>query len=386
MFPLPKRRSALIAAIVAPLLALSACSAGAGDDDTASGETQVATIGVISPLTGLDAATGKGMLHAAELAAAEANEAGAIPGWELKVVAADDKGDPEVAADAVRELVADDSVVAVMGSIFSGATREEIPVFAEAGIPQISSMATNPALTRGEDWATNPVRQYDSFFRVCPPDNDFAPTIAEHLHSKGMTRAATVVDGTDYANGFTAAFTTRFTELGGEVIDAGAIEPGTGESSAVVASVVAANVDAVVFGGYDVDAGPLSMALKAAGVQGPLVGGDAVQTTEYLTGSGITSAGDMAIQAGVPPETTEKGQEFLDNYRHRRYDVPATMKSAMGYDATLVIIEALKESLPASGGNMDKARAETTKALGRVSAEGLNGTVAFDSFGRRRTV
>lgn len=362
-----------------PLALVAACSSApeAGVD----GDVRTATIGVIAPMSGLDSARGKGVLHAVELAAAQANEAGAIPGWKLAVVAVDDEGEEAAAVQGARSLAADASVVAVVGSVFSGATGAAAPEFAKAGIAQVAPTATDSALTRGAAFATKPVRPYPTFFRVCPPDDEYAPALASFLAEKKVRAVATVHDGSDYGRGFNAAFATRFGTLGGAVVDAGTVDPDTGDNADAVTQVKESRAQAVVFGGIDADGAPLSLALKRAGVAIPLAGGDGLYTPDYLTSSGIQSAGDLSMLAGQPPEATEAGRAFLAAYRAKRFSTPVALESPLAYDAATAIVAALTTSLPQATGDAGTARKATVQALASVKVDGLGGPISFDTYG-----
>ena len=53
----------------------------------------------------------------------------------------------EGGAAVANKLVADPSVVAIAGHIFSGATAAAAPIYEKAGLPMLSPSATNPALS-----------------------------------------------------------------------------------------------------------------------------------------------------------------------------------------------------------------------------------------------
>lgn len=375
-------RRALCVAMAAalPMALVAGCSSGSGSEE-AQGATRTATIGVIAPMSGLDSARGKGVLHAVELAAAQANESGAVPGWRLAVVGVDDKGEDAGAVEGARKLAADGSVVAVVGSVFSGATGAAAPEFAKAGLAQVAPTATDSSLTRGAAFASKPRRQYPTFFRVCPPDDDYAPALADFLAGKKVRSVAAVDDGSDYGKGFNAAFAATFSKLGGSVVEAGAVDPETGENAAAVAKVKAARPQAVVFGGIDADGAPLSLALKRAGVMVPVAGGDGLYTPDYLTSSGIQSAGDLSMLAGRPPETTEAGRAFVAAYRAKRFDTPVALESPLAYDAATAIIAALRTSLPNATGEANTARKATVEALASVKTDGIGGPISFDQYG-----
>ena len=83
-------------------------------------------------------ALGKGIQHSVELAVQQANEANAIPGWEIKVEPVDDEGKADVGKNGATKLSADDEVAGVVGNLNSSVSQQTQPVFAAANIVQIS--------------------------------------------------------------------------------------------------------------------------------------------------------------------------------------------------------------------------------------------------------
>lgn len=138
-----RRRISALSLIVAVSLGAAACSAGSDSGPDQSAQREM-TIGYLAPFEGVDTARSQGGFHAVELAVEQANERNVIPGVRLKVDKKSDKSDKDVAAKAASEFAADDSVVAVVGSIYSGPSRGAAPVLAQHGIAQVSPTASNP--------------------------------------------------------------------------------------------------------------------------------------------------------------------------------------------------------------------------------------------------
>lgn len=377
------RRTSVALAAAAAVGAVGILAGCSGDADTAAGagDTTEVKIAVITPLSGLDRGRGAGALNAVKLAVNEANAENAIPGYTLVVEEKDDKAEADVAAAVSKEAADDPDVVAAIGSVYSGTTRAAVGPLQAKNIALVTPGATATALTRGDAWATKPARQYDNLFRACVPDDFFAPAMAEYLRDKGVNVAGVVNDGDDYGTGYTTAFASAFTQAGGKIVDAGTIDPDKAIEPALIDTFKKGKVEAVAWGGLDVGGGALSIASKNAGLRVPQVGGDGMYSQDYLFSSGIESAGDMASLPGVPPDSSEAGQAFLAAYRAQRFDSPVTMESLLGYDAAKVLIEALKTSLPQSGGDINAARPATIKALGTATVDGLTGNVAFDQYG-----
>jgi len=363
---------------------VAACSADpttSTTTDQAAGGGRTAKIYVISPQSGPDAALGLGMRNSAQLAVEQAKARGDIPGWNLEVVPLDDAGDPAKAAEAAKKAASDEATVAVVGSIFSGLTKAMQQPLADAGILLVSPSATNPTLTRGEDYAKKPKRQYDSFFRVIAPDDAHAPALAQYLHAQNIGRVAVVHDGDSYGSGLAAAFTESFQKEGGKVVLTAQVDPKAPPVyTKVVQQLVAAKPQAVLFGGVETQGGALAGQIREAGLTVPVVGGDALATELYIPKSGPVSGGDLSTASGAPVDTVEAGKAYLAAYRDHRFRESATSYGPLGYDAATAAVAALKTALP-SASSPEAARKAAVAAMPSVKIDGTSGPVAFDEFG-----
>lgn len=97
----------------------------------------VVKIGLAAPFEGRYRDVGYDVIYSARLAVREINEAGGIGGYRVALVALDDGGDPELAQDVARSLVADAAVVAVVGHWRPETTAVAAPIYAEAGLLHI---------------------------------------------------------------------------------------------------------------------------------------------------------------------------------------------------------------------------------------------------------
>lgn len=94
----------------------------------------VVKVGLVAPFEGRYRDVGYDVIYSARLAVREINEAGGIGGYRVALVALDDGGDPEMAAEVARSLVADPAVVAVVGHWRQETTAVAQPIYAEAGL------------------------------------------------------------------------------------------------------------------------------------------------------------------------------------------------------------------------------------------------------------
>lgn len=98
---------------------------------------RIVKIGLVAPFEGRYRYVGYDAIYAARLAVQELNAAGGVGGRQLELVAYDDRGDPELARTAARNLVTDPDVVAVIGHYRQASTEVAAPLYVEAGLPLV---------------------------------------------------------------------------------------------------------------------------------------------------------------------------------------------------------------------------------------------------------
>ena len=368
------------ASLIVAALALSACGSRSDTGTDTSTTKKVVKIGIMAPLSGDLSALGLGIQHSVELAVKQANASNAIPGWTIEVDAKDDEAKPDVGKNAATALAADPLVGGVVGNLNSSVAQSTQPVLATAKIVQVSPANTNPTLTQGADFRTAPKRTYDTYFRTCTTDAVQGPFAAQYLFKAGMTKVATIHDKKAYGQGLVEAFTEEFKKQGGTIVAAETINPDDSNYQAVISKVKPKAPQAVYYGGEYPQAGPLSQQMKKAGLNIPLMGGDGIYDGKFIELGGTTSNGDLATSVGAPTDQLEAGKKFLADYEAAGYKDPAAAYGAYSFDAANAIINALKVSLK-DAKDVASARQATIDALGKVSFEGVTGTVAFDKYG-----
>jgi branched-chain amino acid transport system substrate-binding protein len=368
------------ALLLAASLALSACASPEGLAD-AGNSKKVAVIGIMAPLTGGLADLGLGIQHSVELAVSQANARNAIPGWTLRVEPKDDKGDPEVGKEVATAFANEVNVAGVVGNLNSSVSQKTQPVLAAARIVQVSPSNTNPTLTQGAKFATDPARTYDTYFRTCTTDSFQGPFAARYLIGKaGIKKIATIHDKSTYARGLVDAFTEEFVKLGGTVVSAETIDPLDTSFQPVISKLKPTAPQAVYFGGQYPQGGQISLQMKAAGLKVPLMGGDGIYDPKYITQAGATAKGDLSSNVGAPTEQLPKGKKFLADYAAAGYKEPSAAYGAYAFDAANAIINALKVSLK-DAKDVASARQATIDTLNKTSFDGVTGKVDFDQYG-----
>ncbi|MEU9265302.1 branched-chain amino acid ABC transporter substrate-binding protein [Streptomyces sp. NPDC048256] len=374
---------AITAALSAGALTLTACGSRDSDDKGSDSDGTTVTIGIDAPLTGDLSALGLGIKNSVDLAAKTANKQKYVDGITFKIEALDDQAQPSSGQQNATKLVADKSVLGVVGPLNSSVAESMQKVFDDAKLVEVSPANTNPALTQGTDWATSKKRVYKSYFRTATTDAIQGPFAAQYLINDAKKKKVFVIDDKKtYGAGLAGTFTEEFKKLGGTVAGTEHINPDSKDFSAIATKVKTSGADVVYYGGEYPQAGPLSKQIKAAGAKIPVVGGDGIYSADFIKLAGATAAGDLATSVGAPVEQLPSAKEFVANYKTEGYKEAYEAYGGYSYDSAWAIIEAVKKVVDDNDGKLpDDARAKVTAAMQNVSFDGVTGKVSFDEFG-----
>lgn len=357
-------------------------AAGDSKGGDSKGGDKTLVIGVIAPISGDLSALGLGIKNSVDLAVKQANESGKLGDWKLKVVAEDDEAKPDVGRNAATKLGGMDNVIGVVGPLNSSVGQTVQKPLGDKGVAVVSPANTNPALTKGKDFASAPKRQFDTYFRTCTTDDIQGPFAAKYLFDSGVKEIATIHDNKAYGKGLVDAFSKKYKELGGKIVAEATINPQDENFTAVISTVKAKSPKAVYYGGEYPQAGPLSKQMKAAGLNIPLMGGDGIFSPKFIELAGKTSNGDLATSVGAPTDTLESAKKFIADYKAAGYSDAYEAYGAYSFDAANAIIKALEAAKPKDA---KSAREGVVKELSNVSFDGVTGKVAFDEYGDSKT-
>ncbi len=324
-------------------------------------------IGFVAPITGDQAYVGTGVLYGAQMAVEDANIKGPVFGqFKLKLLALDDQHNPTQAVLAANKLVANPDVMGVVGHFNSSCTKPASAIYHEGRLPQITPASTNPEISR---------QGFDTFFRVCATDDVQGPAAAEFVFAKlNLKRIAIVDDKTTYGQGLTDQFEKTFKRLGGTVLSHDGITQGDKDFTPLLTRIKATGPELIFFGGVYPE---LSLLIKQAdklGLGAPWMGGDGVyDVTLIKLVTAAVAEGTYATMLGIDPKSLPEAEDFIKRYEARYGEIGSF--SAYGYDATSVLIDAIRRA----GKKDRKAVLEELKNTKDFS--GILGVINFDAKG-----
>ncbi len=132
-------------------------------------------IGVAGPLTTPSATFGLEMRQAVDLAIDERDATGGVLGGKIVAAVMDDAADAEKGKAIAKSLCDDPHVLAVVGPVNSGVMLASEKVYADCGLPIVTPMASNPAIT--EQGLAN-------VFRLTNRDDHKGPAVARWLNDQ----------------------------------------------------------------------------------------------------------------------------------------------------------------------------------------------------------
>ena len=361
----------LLALFFVSALVLTAC--GDDGDDTATDDTDTTAgggdggvacedvaLGFFGALTGPNANLGINERNGMKLAIDQFNEENAD--CQVELVEFDSAGDPNQAPQLAQEAVQNDSVIGIVGPAFSGESRTANPIFDEAALTIITASAT------GVDLSEN---GWKIFHRGVGNDNSQGPAIATYVKDElGAKSVAVLDDKSEYGKGIADIVRE---ELGDAVEVNDSFDDKTTEFSSTVNKVKAAKVDAVVFGGYYSQAGPLAKQLKEGGVEAQFIAPDGSLDPAFVEGAGDEAAEGAILTAPSAPTTGVEGAEDVLTAYEEAFGTEAGLYSLEAYDAANIFLECIKE------GNTTREDMET--CVDGIEFDGLTKSYKFDENG-----
>jgi branched-chain amino acid transport system substrate-binding protein len=345
-----------IALVAAATFALMATTARAGDETI--------KVGHYASTTGKEATFGLSTDNGVKLAVKEINAAGGLKGKKIELITYDDKGESKEAGTAVTRLITNDKVTAVLGEVASSLSLAGGAVCQQYGVPMISPSSTNPRVTAGRDMV----------FRVCFTDDQQGYALAKFARENlKLTKAAILYDQTQaYSKGLRDYFDKDFKEMGGTIVAEQTYSGGDQDFSAQLTTIKAKNPEIVFVPGYYTDGGNIALQARKLGLNCPLLGGDGWDSEQLGAIGKDAIEGSYYSNHSAPDQPNSNIGEFINKYKSEYSGQTPDALTGLGYDAMMVLFDAMKRAKSLEGKDLAKAISETK------DFKGVTGTITID--------
>ncbi|NEQ44365.1 MAG: ABC transporter substrate-binding protein [Leptolyngbya sp. SIOISBB] len=305
------------------------------------------------------------ILRGVAQAQTQINQAGGINGTPLKVAIASDDDDPQVASQVAQTLVDSPDILGVVGHFGSDTSIAASAVYSQAGLAMISPTSTSVQLSNAGA----------EVLRTVPSDRFTATTLSRYaVANLPAANAAIFFNGNSgYSESLKSEFTTAIYSDGGQVLAEFDVAQSGFDASTAVSQAIQQGASVLVL---LTNTSTLEQALQVIQINQqrlPLLGGDSLYNPQLLE-VGASNAVNMVV--AVPWILGDNTQaEFVQTSREL-WGGDVNWRTAMAYDATISLAEALRTS---------PTRAGVVEALNTpgFQVDGATGTVQFLPSGDR---
>jgi len=319
-------------------------------------------VGLILPMTGGQASTGKQIDNAIKLYMQQHGDT--VAGKKIEIILRDDGAVPDKTKTAAQELIVNDKVNFIAGFGVTPAALAAAPLATQAKIPEVVMAAGTSIITEKSPYITR------TSFTLAQSST----IVADWAAKNGIKRVATLTS--DYAPGNDALnfFKEHFVAGGGEIVEEVKVPLQNPDFAPFLQRMKDARPDAIfVF----VPAGQggnfmkqyAERGLDKAGIK--VIGPGDVMDDDLLNGMGDTALGTVTAHLYSAAHPSQMNKDFVAAYRKDFGNRPGFM-AVSGYDGIHLIYEALKKT----GGNTDGDK--LIEAMKGMKWESPRGPISID--------
>lgn len=327
----------------------------------AAASSETVKIGLVTAVTGSNSLVGEEAQEGAQLAIDQINAAGGVNGQQLELVVADEIDNLEMSVLATQELLANDEVMGIIGSMYSTYCIAALPAVEEAKVPYISMGSSSGVSNEGNPYA----------WQDRPLDTAQGAALADYVVNElGCTNPA-IMHSTQSALLSLAEQTIAALEEKGLTIDDSnifAFPEDESNYSPYISQIMAGDYDCLIAMANQAPSAVICQQVEAAGLTSdmmPLVGSTSFCSSVCITNAGSAADGWYSISDWAPGGSNDTAAAFekayTETYTHRPI---SDLAAVCVYDGVYILAEAMK----IAGTNTD--REAINEAMKDVDFEG----------------
>jgi branched-chain amino acid transport system substrate-binding protein len=341
-----------------------------------SAQAEPIKIGITTILSGPFADRGQSEQYGAQLALDQINEAGGVLGRPVEAFYADNACKPEIGVPATRRLIDEAHTPVIIGALCTPVTHAIMPIIADAKIPLVIATSAGQDFVDASGVGGNPYA-----FKTIPSEVDIARGLMRWLKSRDVKSVAIVADDGAFQHANAIAMAKAAEDVGIKVTADETIPKDGADFAALLDNLKAgapdrlltilANSTPAFFKSYE-----------ASGWKVPITGRVDFPAALGAVSPAFRDAGGLADMTGVAvftPAFDRPGvQDFVASYKVH-YGLTPTQRSFFVYEATLLVIDAIKRA----GADTPEAIEQALKTTTMPSL--LGGTYAPDDHNHAHT-
>lgn len=298
----------------------------------ASAAEKAIRVGLFAPLRGSGEELGQQVLQGATLAVERVNRQGGVKGTKIELIVRDDASDVRRSLQSMRDLADKERCLAVIASPQGPAVLATMAIANEKQVPLLVPCPFQDITRRGNRWV----------FRVGPyPQLEAACVASFAVQELGWRRVALLYQKDESGKEGMKLLSQAFRRLGPPPAVTEPFDPADTDFTILVSKVLKRQPDGVAVWASPREAGRLVRRLREWGYRGVIVGPSELSDPQFLEVAGEASHNTVfaspLFSANRVPEGTPFSQAF-----HARYGSEPQPAAASGYDAIMLMAEALR--------------------------------------------
>jgi branched-chain amino acid transport system substrate-binding protein len=290
-------------------------------------------IGIAVAQSGGSSLFGQEQVIGAELARDYFNEHGGINGRPIELVFQDAASDEAGAINAFQTLLSSE-VVGIVGPTLSQQAFAADPLAEEAGVPVIAPSNTHPDIPGIGDYIA----------RVSAPVTVVAPNAVDaalRLNPDVETVAVLYAQNDAFSSSETVVFQQVVQDRGLTMLPVQQFQTTDTDFTTQITNILPSEPDLVIISGLAVDSGNLVRQLRELGYQGPIVGGNGLNSTNMFAVCQALCEGIIVAQAYSPLAEGDVNAALVAAYEEAQERTPGQF-TGQAFTAVQVFVEALR--------------------------------------------
>jgi branched-chain amino acid transport system substrate-binding protein len=331
-------------------------------------------IGFITSITGFMSPMGSGARDAAQLIVKKVNSQGGVNGNPIELFMYDDASDPSKGVMALKKLIEDDQVLAIIGPISTGIALACAPMAEKAQIPLFAQNSSSWSVAEKPwDIPKPPTKIRHWIFKsgIDPIFQDIA--IYDMLKKLGAKKLAHMNVNNAMGKAMKESFEASYKSAGFEVVIWEEYGREDTDLTVPLTKIKAKGFDAVIIAGAEMAGAIAYKQAREMGITQPIIGMPPLAMGKLIEVVGKSLDGLMVpsyvvdLGEALPAEdpqrkpVVELNKLVVENTSTKKADTGHTA----GWDGIYICVEALKRGNP-DGGNLQKARAQLRDGFEKV--------------------
>ncbi|MDD2233772.1 MAG: ABC transporter substrate-binding protein [Desulfitobacteriaceae bacterium] len=334
--------------------------------DSASKSGETINLGAVLDISGSSSSLGIPERDTLRMLADQLNAKGGINGRQVKLTILDNKSEETEGVLAVKRLIDQENVVAIIGSSASGTSLAMVDTVQKEGVPLIS-LATNSKIVE-------PVSERKWVFKMAQSDELIANSMIKYAKSKGIQKTAILYMNNAYGDGGQKALNQAAADNGISVVLLDKFEATDKDMSAQLAKIKNSDAQAVMVWAIPPSASIVTRNYREIALNIPMIHSHGIANQNFLDLAGDAAngiefpVGKIVVAAQLPDNDPQK--QVLMSYTTdftAKYNTPPSTFGGHAWDAFYMLVNAINES----GTDRAKIRDSLEKTKNFVGISGV---------------